>query len=1364
MLTGSVASAAFVNVDCSLPADRLALGGTNELAQSDCEFLETIYTDTNPAGWSNNTNWDTLSDVDTWFGLTSNTSIPERITNIELNNNDLDGDIAGWDLSSVTALTDLRLNQNNALTGDLSGWNISALVNLEEFDLDNSDLDGNISGWDITPLTNLRAFKIRSNSFGGDLSGWNITPLSNLDTFALDRNNFTGDISGWNITPLTGLINFSVINNNFTGDLTAWNISPLLSLEDFYLGDNNFTGDLSGWNLTPILSLEDIILGDNNFTGDLSGWNISPLVNLVGFVIDNNDFSGDISGWNISPLVNLVRFAVDRNNFTGDLTAWNVSPLVDIFSLLLRDNNFTGDLSGWNISPLTDMTSFSISDNNFTGDLSGWNLTPLTNLANFFAENNSFTGDLSGWNLTPLTRLTRFNLSNNDLAGDLGSWDISPLTRLRLFRLEDNNFVGDLGSWVVPATSGNLNLNLSGNAFLGDIPDFSSANLSGQSTIGENQFETANAAKNLTADTELGGDWSANQTIAPKNPTQTASTATTATISVDAYEYTVVGDFNLLWGSSAGGPYTTGSSTTARSAGTDLSVTGIAFNTLYYGVVEAETQANGGGNVLVATSTEFAIFLSEAPDLASSSDSGVSDTDDITGDTTPTFTGTCAPGATVSVTVNGAATLNATICPGTGIYSLNTAPALVDGTYEVRTVQNIGGVAVTPSPALTIVVDTVDPIVSASIDTSGGIDDPTVNFSAIETGSGLDRFEIEYLADNDGTGLNATTTIDVLAAGATSLVLDLDGDELTHEVKVRAYDKVGNFTETILRFPPLIDITAPTILSTSTISDTTFTVTSPAGNPLSNIASTLGTVNCESSGNGTGPFASPVSCTLTGIGVSGTATISAEEPATGATGEAAQAYIIDNAGPVITIVDDVLVGPVQSDDFEVNVTDAYPATSTYMYGFSPDATCDATDTYSDPISVLTAITFNTEANNGSYLCVVASDLSGNTTYGGSTNPLNIDVTDPTVDITSPAANDVVYIAAASTTADVLVSGTGEAGSSVTVDDGNINTCTATVDGLGMWSCTVPGVPLGAITFTANATDPAGNTDSDITNIEIKNALDPVTATVGSNGVVVGTGEPLANIEVKNPSGTILCTTTVDTAGDWSCTLSPIPTITTLLDVEQSLSGLSNATTTTFSVTAPPVTSSGGGGGSAKKACRDPEASNYETFGKSDSRLCEYDEDTEEPEKGEEVVGEEPTDTGLIEKLRALIAEILKNKESVTQVDQCPYFTQYMRLGDRDGSQAISRQNTGVSTTINQVARLQKELTSQGFYSGPVSGFFGPQTQQAVNSWQVANKSEVLTPWGLTTPTGWFYQSSERWMNELKGCDDSVRLDNGVQLD
>ncbi len=142
--------------------------------------------------------------------------------------------------------------------------------------------------------------------------------------------------------------------------------------------------------------------------------------------------------------------------------------------------------------------------------------------------------------------------------------------------------------------------------------------------------------------------------------------------------------------------------------------------------------------------------------------------------------------------------------------------------------------------------------------------------------------------------------------------------------------------------------------------------------------------------------------------------------------------------------------------------------------------------------------------------------------------------------------------------------------------------------------------------------------------------------------------------------------------------------------------------------------------------------------------------------GQEVSqGTDPLDKGNEERVVRLV--------TTTPATECPYFTQHMRVGDRDGQIGSSAQEVGVPPTINEVAKLQQVLKDQGHYDGPVTGYFGPLTKVAVNSWQVQHRPQVLDPWNLSGPTGWFYKSSERWMNELLNCPDSVTLDTGLFL-
>ena len=139
---------------------------------------------------------------------------------------------------------------------------------------------------------------------------------------------------------------------------------------------------------------------------------------------------------------------------------------------------------------------------------------------------------------------------------------------------------------------------------------------------------------------------------------------------------------------------------------------------------------------------------------------------------------------------------------------------------------------------------------------------------------------------------------------------------------------------------------------------------------------------------------------------------------------------------------------------------------------------------------------------------------------------------------------------------------------------------------------------------------------------------------------------------------------------------------------------------------------------------------------------------------------------LIESLKQQLLNIsstLEEYKDSSTINQCPFFIQHMALGDEDGKLGNQKQERGVSGILNEVALLQTILTKQKVYHGPITGYFGILTDAAVRQWQTKHLTEVLDPWNLTAPTGKFYQSSERWMNELLGCTDTVVLDNGVSL-
>jgi hypothetical protein len=103
--------------------------------------------------------------------------------------------------------------------------------------------------------------------------------------------------------------------------------------------------------------------------------------------------------------------------------------------------------------------------------------------------------------------------------------------------------------------------------------------------------------------------------------------------------------------------------------------------------------------------------------------------------------------------------------------------------------------------------------------------------------------------------------------------------------------------------------------------------------------------------------------------------------------------------------------------------------------------------------------------------------------------------------------------------------------------------------------------------------------------------------------------------------------------------------------------------------------------------------------------------------------------------------------------ECPKFTQYLKKGNRDGSNGIT-----------EVSKVQNFLNKHFGANISVDGVFGTETYRAVNDFQSTYFSNILLPWKLSHPTGWWYESTRHFANFIESCPEGItRLDNGVSI-
>jgi hypothetical protein len=389
----------------------------------------------------------------------------------------------------------------------------------------------------------------------------------------------------------------------------------------------------------------------------------------------------------------------------------------------------------------------------------------------------------------------------------------------------------------------------------------------------------------------------------------------------------------------------------------------------------------------------------------------------------------------------------------------------------------------------------------------------------------------------NGLGLSGTG-----APGSIVRLYDDNGD-LVAEVEV---DSSGNWSIPASMFP---GGTTNGFSGSLTITDINGNISNPT--PINSIDSI--------------PPANPVTGSITGAGMTGTA-----EP--GST-----VYLLDANGNVITsvIVDSNGNWTIPASSFPGGVVSPFTGSIKVVDPAGNESGSVSLNILIDttpPVQPITTTqnatglsgiaepgsTVNLYDSNGNLVASVIADSSGNWSIpassfpGGVTDGFNGSIVsvDPTGNISAPTviltmdgmapSAPIITIANAS-----KLSGTAEANTIIKLyDTSNALISTTVVDALGNWTFTpdkFPGGITDGFTGTLTSTDLAGNV-SVATPVPIIDGLapNPPIITVANASGLYGTAEPLAVIRMYNSFGILVAGTTADNLGNWSILPNQFP--------------------------------------------------------------------------------------------------------------------------------------------------------------------------------------------------------------------------------
>ncbi len=264
-----------------------------------------------------------------------------------------------------------------------------------------SVFNGNISGWDTSSVTNMGSMFLNAYQFNQNINGWNTSSVNNMANTFQSASAFNQNLSSWDTSSVISMNGMFNAATNFNGNISSWNTSNVTNMGTMFYGATNFNRDLSAWDTSSVVDMSYMFNGAALFDGNIGNWDVSSVTSTVAMFGNNGGFNGNISGWNTSSLMDVSYMFYQASAFNQDIGTWNTSSITNMGNMFNGATNFNQNLSNWDTSHVTDMRIMFNGATAFNQNIGAWNTSSVTTMSDMFTgvnlSNANYDALLNGW-------------------------------------------------------------------------------------------------------------------------------------------------------------------------------------------------------------------------------------------------------------------------------------------------------------------------------------------------------------------------------------------------------------------------------------------------------------------------------------------------------------------------------------------------------------------------------------------------------------------------------------------------------------------------------------------------------------------------------------------------------------------------------------------------------------------------------------------------------------------------------------------------------------------------------------------------------------------------------------------------------
>ena len=206
------------------------------------------------------------------------------------------------DLNGVTSLR--QMFSNSAFNGDISGWDTSSVTNMSEMFHGASAFNGDISSWDTSSVTNMNEMFRGASAFNQDIGSWDTSSVTNMSSMFESASAFNQNIGSWDTSSVTDMNTMFFGASAFNQDIGSWNTSSVTNMSSMFYGAGTFNQNIGSWDTSSVTSMSHMFDNATAFDQDIGSWDTSSVTNMSTMFF-RSAFNQDIGSWDTSNVTNM---------------------------------------------------------------------------------------------------------------------------------------------------------------------------------------------------------------------------------------------------------------------------------------------------------------------------------------------------------------------------------------------------------------------------------------------------------------------------------------------------------------------------------------------------------------------------------------------------------------------------------------------------------------------------------------------------------------------------------------------------------------------------------------------------------------------------------------------------------------------------------------------------------------------------------------------------------------------------------------------------------------------------------------------------------------------------------------------------